>query len=38
MPQYAYYSLQFILGGASVVAITLIAGYINTKFLLWNSN
>lgn len=27
-----YYGLQFFLGGASVVAITLIARYINPKF------
>ncbi len=32
MPPYAYYTLQFILGGASVVAITLIAKYINPKY------
>jgi hypothetical protein len=32
MTQYAYYALQFILGGATVLAITLIAKYINPKY------
>ena len=32
MNQTAYYFLQFFLGGASVVAITLIAKYINPKY------
>jgi uncharacterized membrane protein (GlpM family) len=32
MAQYTYYGLQFFLGGASVVAITLIAKYINPKY------
>lgn len=32
MNQIFYYTLQFILGGASVVGITLIAKYINPKY------
>lgn len=32
MSQYLFYSLQFILGGASVVAITMIAKYIHPKY------
>lgn len=32
MNQFIYYGLQFFLGGASVVAITLIAKYIDPKY------
>ena len=33
MNQFFYYSLQFFLGGASVVAITLIAKYLDPKYV-----